>query len=338
MRGGLGVLMAALLGWTSAVANADDLRRHQVKVDKRERTYHVFDPAPAGAATARPLFILLHGAGDDATDMRDHGFEAFARAKNFVIAYPEGFRQVWADGRYGKVGQRRAKKADDSAFLNKMISQLAAGGQVNANAVYAVGVGNGGFMAMRLACDGTVAGVATQLAGMAIAHRENCQTAPALPVLMINASGDETVPIDGGPIGDDPTRGTVLSAGNASRYWAQKAGCVGENAITERWPDNDPADGTTVLRLRWGDCPLPPLDTRPKAQGGHDPQLPEGMTGSTRRVPPVLAFRVNGGGRVWHGEKPAERWVDPSTLNRTDGPTPNRDFYAAELIVAFFGF
>ena len=74
--------------------------------------------------------------------------DAFARAHNLVVMYPQGIDKHWNDGRV--IGHE--SMADDIGFMKAMLAEVAAQGVIDPKRVYAAGISNGGFMVQHMAC------------------------------------------------------------------------------------------------------------------------------------------------------------------------------------------
>ncbi len=85
----------------------------------------------------------------------------------------------------------------DVPFLQDAIAKTKAALPVDASRIYIVGIANGGFMAMRMACD-----MGTQLAGVvayaSALYANQCALTSGVPMLLIHGSDDVVVPFAGG--------------------------------------------------------------------------------------------------------------------------------------------
>ena len=116
------------------------------------RDYRLFRPAKD---TPRPLVIMLHGAMGASAQIEEYlNLTAVAARENFAVAYPQGVSRTWNDTRLLKDRKAyNASTADDVAFLNELVDQLVKQGVADPKRVFISGLSNGGFMAMRMACE-----------------------------------------------------------------------------------------------------------------------------------------------------------------------------------------
>jgi polyhydroxybutyrate depolymerase len=195
-----------------------------VEIGGRQVTVHVpdtYDPArPA------PLVILLHGYGSDAREQ-----EAYFRLtpesdrRGFVYVVPNGSvndqgRHFWnaTDACCAFAGPQ----PDDSRYLSELISTIQ--GAYRTDRVYLAGHSNGGFMALRMACDhaGQVTAVAS-LNGAAWTDAAKCRPSEPVSVLAIHSTDDRLVTFDGGAL----ESAGYPSAAATLAQWRDHNGCAG---------------------------------------------------------------------------------------------------------------
>ncbi len=118
---------------------------------------------PSTVAGPRPLVLVLHGWGDTSADIeRQSGATAFAAARGFTVAYPQGLQNAWNAG-----GCCAGVRSDDLQFLRDVVTEVSQLTAVDRQRVYLWGFSNGGMMAFRAMCQlsgefaaiGVVAGV-----------------------------------------------------------------------------------------------------------------------------------------------------------------------------------
>lgn len=264
-----------------------------------ERSYLRYVPdRVSGSASKAPLVLVLHGGRGRARGMVLYsGFNRLADRHGFVVAYPQGLDRRWSDGRAVNGA------TDDIGFLLKVVDASVAAGRVDPARVFVAGISNGGFMALRLACDATArfAGVAAVTAQLTEYLSTRCRPSRPIPVLLLNGTDDPLVPYKGGVVAPRfGGRGAVISTDATLGFWAWRNGCSG-NPKTVTLPDRDPGDGTRIERMAWESCP-------------------DGAR--------VVLYRVLGGGHTWPGKVQylPERWI-----GRT-----SRDADGTELIWRFF--
>jgi polyhydroxybutyrate depolymerase len=253
-------------------------------------SYYDNDEAPV------PMVIVLHGAGG--TGRRIAGvseFNTLADAEGFIVVYPDGLGGAWNDAR----PDPRTLGVDDVGFIEQMIAFMADHASIDAARVYASGYSMGGMLAYRLGCQlpDRIAAVASVASTFPAYELDSCLFAPPVPVLVIQGTADEVIPVEGyrDPYGSR----LMLSADETVRYWQQQNHC-GTGYSVMALPDDDPADATRVRRQAYTNC-----------QNGAD----------------VVLYLVQGGGHTWPGH----------AMNTTFdvGPT-SMDMDATAVIWSFF--
>ncbi len=225
--------------------------------DGTSRRYALYVPDSAGNQPL-PLVFSLHGGGvylEDQLGTRHKSpfklWMGLADREGFYVVYPEGL-----PGSYGKPTWNDCRgdatvssSADDVGFLLAILDQVAAAHPLDRSRVYASGMSNGGFMALRLAVEKPEVFAAVAAIGAAMPAVSECASPRrALPVLFMNGTADRYMPYDGGTLSDPPkpSHGTVLSTAQSVEIWRQLAGArLAETAVL---PDLDPDDGGVVTR------------------------------------------------------------------------------------------
>ena len=210
---------------------------------------------PADVNAPLPLIILLHGFGANA-DAQDLilPFSKDVSARRFFYALPNG--TVDRDGKrfwnateaccdYGSL------KIDDVAFLRAVIADVKANHPVDPKKVFAIGHSNGGFMALRLACDASddVTAVVS-LAGSAFVDPLACPSGRPVSVLAIHGTADDTVLFNGG----STQTGSYPSAARTVTQMAARNGCTGQRVPTGSSDFLDDARAETKREATAG-CP-----------------------------------------------------------------------------------
>ena len=205
------LLLVCCLGGAGAAAAGERLR-----VGDRERSY-----ALTQQLAPRALVIVLHGGGGSAAQVRaSFGMDEVARRENLSIAYPDGIRRHWNDGRGDFSVHGGETPPDDVAFLSELARRLAR--DSGNTPVFVAGVSNGGMMAYRLACDtdNLFAGFAAVIANLSAALAKTCAPKTPRPMLIMNGTTDPLTPYHGGSIvffGQN--RGDVISAPDTFERW-----------------------------------------------------------------------------------------------------------------------
>ena len=214
-------------------------------------------PSGYDPQTPLPLVLSLHGYTSHYMAQDSYfGLSALVNSHNFALILPNGTKDDEGN-RYWNATDFCCgvtdSKPDDVAYLTGLVEE--AGGRVNIDQIFAVGLSNGAFMSYRLACEslpGLTAMVA--LAGLSYPDAVRCASARPVPILHIHGTDDSVVKIEGGT-NPDIGEGSYPGARELVRRWAQRAGCDLSGA--ESLPDLDidvRADGTEtkVTRYRSG--------------------------------------------------------------------------------------
>ncbi len=274
-------------------------KRHSVVIDGVERSYHLHIPEQLKAGPAKaPLILVLHGGAGRARRMpRFTGFNRLADEFGFIVAYPQGLRRRWNDGRVGK------SRADDVVFLTGLVRHLArTTGRVDRRRVFVAGISNGGFMAMRLACDATgmFLGVAAVTAQFTTWLKSCCKADRPISVLFMNGTRDPLVPYGGGVIAPQfGGFGMAASTGETVKFWTRHNRCG--RPSTSALPDRRRLDFSHVERTVWAGC---------------------------RRSSRVELYKVVGGGHTWPGKR---QYMPVAFIGWT-----NRDIDGSRVIWRFF--
>jgi polyhydroxybutyrate depolymerase len=257
------------------------------------RTYLIH--VPPGHAGG--LVLNLHGGGSNGSQQeRLTNFDAIGDANGFVVVYPDGIDNNWADGRGASEPDRRG--VDDVGFLAALAGKLANEHGIEPGHVFATGMSNGGFMANRLGCDraDVIAAVApvsgTLGAGVA------CNPSRPVAVLEVHGTADPLVPFDGGTMRGRGGTSDIVAAPAMVERWRSADGCQGVPAA-DTLPSTE--DGTVVHRFASNSC----------------------AAGSA-----VVFYQVDHGGHTWPG--------GPQYLPRAIIGPATHAFGASEAIGQFF--
>jgi polyhydroxybutyrate depolymerase len=258
------------------------LERGTLEVAGMRRTYWLAR-GPMGAGT--PLLMVLHGSGTSGKDVATmfSGLATRAPAAGVTAVFPDGWKGVWHIARPPD-GEPRL---DDVAFLVALAGQLAGAA---GRPVVLAGLSNGGGFAEHVARHGLlpVAGLFLVVATI----REFSRQAAPVPrqrtaVTIMAGTADPMVRYDGGQLrargvpgwilrrraarhGDLQDERRVPPVEDVARDWAAGNGITG-----------DPAE-EHLAGVSWD----PPV-TR--------------LTWSAPGRPPVVLYRIEGGGHGWPG-------------------------------------
>lgn len=146
--------------------------------------------------------------------------------------------------------RNRPEPADDVAFLNQMLDQLALKYSLDTRRIYATGLSDGGFMTLRVGCNmaDRIAAIAAVGAGMP--KTMICLPSRAVPALFINGTDDPIVPENGGTY--KPGRFHVISAEDSAKTWAKFDRC-GEKPTQDKLPSAEKG-GKETKTYTYSDC------------------------------------------------------------------------------------
>ncbi|MBO0682592.1 MAG: hypothetical protein J2P45_05505 [Candidatus Dormibacteraeota bacterium] len=115
----------------------------------QSRSYQLYVPRGVDAQSRLPLLVSLHGLGANgsiqnaATHWSSFDDAQAARGSGFLLALPNGFRDLWYWG---------SEDSYDVRFLFQVIAQLEKSGCVDRTRIYVDGWSEGAYMAQRMAC------------------------------------------------------------------------------------------------------------------------------------------------------------------------------------------
>jgi polyhydroxybutyrate depolymerase len=257
----LTVAPTVLTGWAGGglpPAWADANQSAQLQFGGLTRTYTVH--TPAGVSHPAGLVVNLHGVGGTGRGQEavTH-YDAVADAHGFVVVYPDGIDNSWADGRGAT--EADAKGVDDVGFITALVGQLVDQYGIDPGHVFATGMSDGAFMTNRLACDR--ADVFAAIAPVSGTLGATVPCAPSRPVAVLETHGtaDAVIPFDGGLVVGKAGPSTVLAAGAMAARWRGVDGCpgapaentlpgVGTGANVHRFATGPCADGTDVVFIQ----------------------------------------------------------------------------------------
>ncbi len=119
---------------------------------EQKRTYLVHIPKGYDPKKPAPVLLALHGAAMNGSMMVwFSGLNKTSDKEGFIVVYPSGTGTgpflTWNAGGF------KGKKADDVAFIGKLLDDLGTVVKVDEKRVYACGMSNGGMMCYRLAAE-----------------------------------------------------------------------------------------------------------------------------------------------------------------------------------------
>jgi polyhydroxybutyrate depolymerase len=200
----------------------------------------------------RPAVIILRGGREKGARLRRiFGFEEMARSSGAVLIYPEPIAGRWADAP-GPEARR------DSVFIHDLIAKFVARGIADRGKVFLVGIGTGGMMALRLACDekNVFAGIAVLGASLPSDLEASCKPSHPVPLIMIAGTADTVVPVSGGEASLPHGKTELLPIDATLGLFGKAAGCVG-GMTTTNFPEKGLHDGARAYLDKLNDCKVP---------------------------------------------------------------------------------
>lgn len=185
------------------------------------RPVDVTVPKGSSDDTPMPLLILAHGFGVNGTGQDFiFPFSKEVDARQFRYARPHGTQG--ADGKrfwnatdaccdFGPLN------VDDVGFFRAIVER--AKSEFAVTKVFVVGHSNGGFMALRLACEASdVFDGIVSVSGSTWNDAAKCPDGRAVPVLLVHGTADDTIPYEG-------KAGLYPSAHGTAERFTTRAGC-----------------------------------------------------------------------------------------------------------------
>jgi polyhydroxybutyrate depolymerase len=277
------------------------LTKETIEVDGLTRTYRTY--VPRGVAKGAPLVLVMHGSGENGTQMRvetGYGFDRLADKHHFAVVYPNAAGQGdWnACGTVGDISANRAG-IDDVGFLTRVVHKLVTEIGLDPGRAFAAGSSRGGFMAFRLALEAPSAFRAVAAVSASVHTPDNFKCKPVQngtsSVLIMNGTDDPLVPFSGGKVsffGFSYKYGNVMSSWESAHYFANLNHIAGAPETSE----TQVADGVHVKQYMWRDGSNVEVELVAIEGGGH------GMPQPYRRHPRLLGpspKEPNGPDVIW---------------------------------------
>jgi polyhydroxybutyrate depolymerase len=260
--------------------------KRKLMMGELTRSYHIHIPPTYDPRKPAPVVLVLHGAGMNGAMMEWFcGLSMKADQAGFIAVYPNGTGLggtllTWNAGMFP--GGLNTTRADDVAFLGKVLDDLATVVCVDDKRVYAAGISNGGMMAYRLAVEmpGRFAAIAS-VAGVTCLEKPEPKS--PIPILHIHGTKDILVPFEGTKEGGGPFRFPAIE--ESLKLWCKLNGC-------------SESPEATVLEAKHDKLKVIRKDY---------------CTGKEKA--PVILYVVEGGGHTWPGIDRHARFLGDNTHN-----------------------
>jgi len=215
-------------------------------------------PSDYNTNTRYPLVILLHGFGANGIIQSVYmGLDQTVDTKQYVLVTPDGTlnsedRRFWNATPACCAFSEEEKTIDDVAYIRGLIEEAADTYSVDTSRIGVIGHSNGGFMALRLACEASdVVTSVVSLAGSTFEEEESCGPATErVSVLLMHGTDDGTISYDGGVAG-----ASYPGATETARRFAVLAGCNTGNPQMSANIDVDASiEGAETEVLEYSEC------------------------------------------------------------------------------------
>jgi polyhydroxybutyrate depolymerase len=166
-----------------------------------QRTYRVHVPLSYDRANPAPLVVAMHRGDanmDEFANDAYYGLLSKSEREGFIVVFPNG-------------PAARAQQADDVGFVRQVVANVFRQLSIERDRIYATGLGRGGAMVYRLACEAPGLFKAIAVVGGAD-NSGDCSAEHPVAVLHIHAKDDPRVPI--------------AAARSSVAKWAQLDGCT----------------------------------------------------------------------------------------------------------------
>lgn len=255
-------------------------------IGEQKRTYLVHIPKSYDGKKPTPVVLALHGAGMNGSMMVwFSGLNKKSDDAGFIVVYPSGtgagpFLTWNAGGLRGKMAEGRA---DDVAFIGKLLDDLGSVLKVDDRRIYACGMSNGGMMCYRLAAE--LSDRITAIAPVAgtIAIDESKPRRP-VPVIHFHGAKDSIVPFEVAK-GKAPSFLKLKGVEDSIQTWVKLNGCE-EQAKVE-----------TI------------------SKAGDEMKVTRKIYASGKEGAEVVLVVIDEGGHTWPGQQPPVSFVGKSARN-----------------------
>ncbi len=249
-----------------------------------ERQY--IEYIPANVQSPAPVLFVLHGLGDDMSNMfNSTGFKQIADQHGWIVITPQALEAsvmgysmgtAWNSGIHASLygmDLNINEDVDDSGFIMAILDDLIANSNADANNVFVTGFSMGGFMSNRLAIEhgDRIKAIASVSGTVGNVVQGNTPTGH-VSAMHIHGTADGTVGYENADFNLSVTSVSVgLGAEATVEYWRNYNQCSA-TPTTYNYPDNM-NDGLTFERYEY-----------------------TGGTNGTRTV----FIKVNGGDHTWY--------------------------------------
>lgn len=241
---------------TTPTSPASRFSEHTLQSDELERTYQLY--RPESAEPNAPAVFVLHGSRGSGKDMRalvGAGFEKLADQYGFIVVYPDGVENHWNDCRGSADYSANTRDIDDPLFFEDLINELARTQSIDRAQTFITGLSNGGQLVFRMALEkpDLFRAYAALIASLPEERNLDCeQSRQPVNMMIMNGSEDPINPYKGGlvSIGENSSRGPVLSTRETALYWAGLAGHRRPPQV-KAFAESDGDETTSIVQKTW---------------------------------------------------------------------------------------
>ncbi len=190
--------------------------------DGLERTYSLYVPSSYSPSTPMSLLMVFHGAAATGEAMMTStDFNRYAETENFIVVYPDGLNRTW-----NTRDPYNPAMTDDLGFTQALIEHMQSEYSINAEAIFASGMSNGGVMSYLVACElsDTIAAIAPVAANFSMLS--DCAPSAPVSIQIFHGTSDPLVPYDGGNTATWLPE--LLSMPDIFSYWGHVNDCQQE--------------------------------------------------------------------------------------------------------------
>ncbi len=238
----------------------------------------------------RPAIVVLRAARKQGARLRRSlSLEEMARTSGAVLIYPEPLSGHWAD-ESGPEANR------DMRFVRDLIAKLVSHGIANPSKIFLAGVGGGGTLALRLACEGKpkFAGVAILASSLPSGLEASCVPPGPVPLLIISGGSDPLVAHQVGNESLPQDKAELLSVDKTLSLFGKAAGC-GSGTTRTVFPGK-----ARAYLDKLNNCAVPVEAIRIEG-GGH---IPQGAQSEAEAGISLTNGEVNSAKLVWEFFRP----------------------------------
>ncbi len=228
-------------------AHSGTLQELTVTTPSGPREYLLFVPSSVESTTPAPVILDFHGFNSSAThEFEQSGFVPVAESLGTIMVYPKG-TEVNGAAHWNVGGFTAGSTANDVEFVDVLLDTLMAQYNIDSSRVYATGFSNGGFMALRLACELShrIAAVASVAGGIAPEIAAECAPQRPIAMMQIHGSDDEVIAYSGTP--------WSLPIEDVVQFWVNNNTCTAEPEMLSM-PNEDELDSVQAIRIDYRDC------------------------------------------------------------------------------------